>query len=75
MEREARWVGQRDAGDHVERRQIQPGVVLQSGQGFDPTKTGYSALIALYVRCEVVERGNSLGKVRLLALARGRGRG
>jgi hypothetical protein len=24
--------------------QIQPGVVLQSGQGFDPTKTGYSAL-------------------------------
>lgn len=24
--------------------QIQPGVVLQSGQSFDPTKTGYSAL-------------------------------
>jgi hypothetical protein len=24
--------------------QVQPGVILQSGQGFDPTKTGYSAL-------------------------------
>jgi hypothetical protein len=24
--------------------QIQPGVILQSGQGFDPTKVGYSAL-------------------------------